>query len=173
MVMLSPLPHEDPVKEFTSVRLFVVSWLWCERSKCFSVDRAECSCVHIAYGSTATSAQVVTKHRTVRSATLKMLWRTAKSVSQEKTMSTQDVRHKIQKLSAAYPRDFRIIRSAQEVDRIDLANAEMHGPFDNGSSKLGQPLKAHFHRVTSRHTSRGSDQVLVFTPQPGQNRLEY
>lgn len=83
-------------------------------------------------------------------------------------MSTQDVRDKIQRLSAAYPKDFRVIRSAQEVDRIDLANAEMHGPFDNGSSQIGSTLEdALSSGKQAAIQAAGSDQVLVFTPKRG------
>jgi len=83
-------------------------------------------------------------------------------------MSTQDVRDKIQKLSAAYPRDFRIIRSAQEVDRIDLGNAEMHGPFDNASSQITSTLEAALSSGKQAAVqAAGSHQLLVFTPKRG------
>jgi hypothetical protein len=83
-------------------------------------------------------------------------------------MSTQDVREKIQKLTAAYPKDFRIIRSASEVDRIDLYNAEMHGPFDNASPSITSTLEAAL--SSGRQAAiqaAGSDQVLVFTAKRG------
>lgn len=83
-------------------------------------------------------------------------------------MSTQDVREKLQKLSAAYPKDFRIIRSASEVDRIDLANAEMHGPFDNGSSQILSTLEGALSSgKQAAIQAAGSNQVLVFTPKRG------
>jgi hypothetical protein len=83
-------------------------------------------------------------------------------------MSAQDVREKIQKLSAAYPRDFRIIRSAQEVDRIDLGNAEIQGPFDNASSQISSTLEAALSSGKQAAVqAAGSDQILVFTPKRG------
>jgi hypothetical protein len=83
-------------------------------------------------------------------------------------MSTQDVREKLQKLSAAYPKDFRIIRSTSEVDRIDLANAEMHGPFDNGSSQITSTLEGALSSGKQAAVqAAGSNQVLVFTPKRG------
>ena len=83
-------------------------------------------------------------------------------------MSTQDVREKLQQLSAAYPKDFRIIRSASEADRIDLANAEMHGPFDNGSSKITSTLEdALSSGKQAAVQAAGSNQVLVLTPKRG------
>lgn len=89
-------------------------------------------------------------------------------------MSAQDVREKIQKLSAAYPKDFRVIRSAQEVDQIDLANAEMHGPFDNGSSQIGSTLDdALSSGKQAAIQAAGSDQVLVFTPKRGSTLFRY
>jgi hypothetical protein len=83
-------------------------------------------------------------------------------------MSTKDVREKIQKLSAAYPQDLRIIRSAHEVDRIDLANAEIHGPFDNGSSQIASTLEGALSAGKQAAVqAAGSDQILVFTPKRG------
>jgi hypothetical protein len=83
-------------------------------------------------------------------------------------MSVQDVREKIQKLSASYPTDFRVIRSSQEVDRIDLANAEMHGPFDNASSQITSTLEAALSSGKQAAVqAAGSDQLLVFTPKRG------
>lgn len=83
-------------------------------------------------------------------------------------MSTQDVRDKIQELSAAYPKDFKVIRSAQEVDRIDLANAEIHGPFDNGSPRIASTLEdALSSGKQAAIQAAGSSQVLVFTPKRG------
>lgn len=83
-------------------------------------------------------------------------------------MSTQDVRERIQKLSAAYPKDFRIIRSASEVDRIDLYNAEMHGPFDNASPSIASTLEAALSAGKQAAVqAAGSDQLLVFTAKHG------
>jgi hypothetical protein len=83
-------------------------------------------------------------------------------------MSVQDVRDKLQKLSATYPKDLRIFRSAQDVDRMDILNAEMHGPFDNGSdriiSTLEQALAAGKQAAVQ---AAGSTQLLVFTPKRG------
>lgn len=83
-------------------------------------------------------------------------------------MSTQNVREKIQRLSAEYSKDFRIIRSASEVDRIDLYNAEMHGPFDNASSQIAATLEAALSAGRQAAIqAAGSDQILVFTAKRG------
>jgi hypothetical protein len=83
-------------------------------------------------------------------------------------MSVHDTREKIQSLLAAYPRDFRIIRSAQEVDRIDILNAEVHGPFDNASSQITSTLEAALSSSKQAAVqAAGSNQVLVFTPKRG------
>ena len=83
-------------------------------------------------------------------------------------MSVQSVREKIQSLSAAYPREFRIIRSANEVDRIDLANTEVHGPFDNDSSQITSTLETALSSGKQAAVqAAGSNQVLVFTPKRG------
>lgn len=89
-------------------------------------------------------------------------------------MSAQDVRDKIHKLSATYPKYFRVIRSAQEVDRIDLGNAEMHRPFDNGSSQIGSTLESALSSgKQAAIQAAGSDQVLVFTPKRGSKLFRY
>jgi hypothetical protein len=86
-------------------------------------------------------------------------------------MSTKDVRDKIQELSE---HTFRVIRSAQEVDRIDLGNAEMHGPFDNGSSQIGSALEGALSSgKQAAIQAAGSDQVLVFTPKRGSRLFRY
>lgn len=83
-------------------------------------------------------------------------------------MSVQEVRETLQRLSTSYPRDFLVIRSPQEVDRIDLTNAQMHGPFDNGSSQIVSTLEdALSAGKQAAVQAAGSNQVLIFTPKRG------
>lgn len=83
-------------------------------------------------------------------------------------MSAQDVRDKLQELTAMYPKDLRIIRSPQDVDRIDLANAEMYPPFNNDDSRITSTLeKALSAGKQAAIQAAGSNQVLVFTPKRG------
>jgi hypothetical protein len=106
------------------------------------------------------------RKRFVPSVAGRILWKELvfKLPNKENRMSVQDVREKIQKLSASHPKDFRIIRSAQEVDRIDLANADMHGPFDNSSSQITSTLEAALGSGKQAAVqAAGSDQILVFT----------
>jgi hypothetical protein len=89
-------------------------------------------------------------------------------------MSVQDVRDTIQRLSAAYPKDFLVIRSAQQVERLDIANAQIHGPFDNASSQITSALQdALAAGKQAAIQAAGSDQVLVFTPNRGSRLLRY
>ena len=82
-------------------------------------------------------------------------------------MSVNDVREKLQKLSAMYPRDLRIMRSPQEVDDIDIGNADMHF-FDNGDTQITSTLEA---ALTAGKQAAiqgaGGNQVLVLTPKRG------
>lgn len=82
-------------------------------------------------------------------------------------MSVSDVREKLQKLSAMYPRHLRIMRSPQEVDEIDIGNAETDF-FDNGDTQiisfLEQALTAGKQAAIQ---GAGTNQVLVLTPKRG------
>ena len=87
-------------------------------------------------------------------------------------MSVQDVRATIQRLSAAYPKDFLVIRSPHQVERIDIANAQILGPFDNASSQIISALQdALSAGKQAAIQAAGSDQLLVFTPKRGSQLL--
>jgi hypothetical protein len=83
-------------------------------------------------------------------------------------MSAQQVRERLQTLSKKYPKNFRIIRSPSEIDRIDLSNTEFRGPFDNESmtsiSTLEEALTAGKQAAIQ---AAGSNQVLVLLPKRG------
>jgi hypothetical protein len=83
-------------------------------------------------------------------------------------MSVSEVREKLGKLSARYPNDLRIIRSPNEIDRLDLTNADMHGPFDNGDTGITDTME----RALSAGKqvvvqAAGSTQILVLTAKSG------
>jgi len=83
-------------------------------------------------------------------------------------MSVNEVKEKLGKLSARYPNDLRLIRSPGEIDKVDLSNADLHGPFDNGDTRITDTVeKALSAGKQVAVSAAGSNQVLVTTAKSG------
>jgi hypothetical protein len=83
-------------------------------------------------------------------------------------MSVNEVREKLGELSARYPKDLRLIRSGDEIDKVDLWNGDLHGPFDNGDTNITDVVeKALSAGKQVAVSAAGSNQVLVTTAKSG------
>lgn len=83
-------------------------------------------------------------------------------------MSVNEVREKLGKLSAKYPNDLRIIRSPDGIDKVDLPNADMHGPFDNDDTRSNDTIeKALSAGKQVAVSAAGSNQIIVITGKSG------
>lgn len=83
-------------------------------------------------------------------------------------MSVNEVREKLSELSARYPKDLRLIRSSAEIDKVDIWNGDIHGPFDNGDPSIIETAeKALSAGKQVAISAAGSNQILVTTSKSG------
>lgn len=88
-------------------------------------------------------------------------------------MSVNDVRNKLEKLFNTYPNDLRLIRSARDVDKVDIMNADVNGPYDNGDIEAIETIE----RALSAGKqvavqAAGPKQILVLTSKAGKKLFD-
>lgn len=83
-------------------------------------------------------------------------------------MSVNDVRVKLEKLSGIYPNHLRVIRSAHDVDTLDILNADMHGPFDNSDTGITDTIESALSAGKQVAVqAAGPNKLLVLTAKTG------
>lgn len=85
-------------------------------------------------------------------------------------MSVDYVRAKIDSLRNAYPNDFRIMFSPEDIDKnkLDVLNSELHGPFEFGDMRFTEVIEQAL--IAGKQValqSGGQDKVIVLTAKSG------
>jgi hypothetical protein len=83
-------------------------------------------------------------------------------------MSLEYTKTKRDELLRRYPNDLQLIRSAQDVKKVELRNAETKGPFDNDDPKLVEAMETAL--VSGRQVAVqavGPKQISLLVSKPG------
>lgn len=83
-------------------------------------------------------------------------------------MSVSDVREGLARLTREYPNQLLVIRSERDVDKVNLYDADLHGPFDNASDRIietAEDALSAGRQVAIQ--AAGRDQILVITAKSG------
>lgn len=85
-------------------------------------------------------------------------------------MSVDSVREKIESLKNAYPNDFRVMLSSEDItkNKLDVLNTELQGPFDNDNVQFTEIIeKALRGGKQVSLQSGGQNKVLILTAKSG------
>jgi hypothetical protein len=83
-------------------------------------------------------------------------------------MSVEETRNKLLSLQKAHPTQMLLIRSEHEIDKLDLMNSELQGPFDFGDSRVIKTVETAL--AAGKQVAiqgAGRDRVLVHTAKSG------
>lgn len=83
-------------------------------------------------------------------------------------MSVDEMRTKLLRLKEEHPNQLLLIRSEHDVDKIDLMNSDIHGPFGLADKRVTETLETAL--STGKQVAvqgAGPDQVLVHTAKSG------
>lgn len=83
-------------------------------------------------------------------------------------MSVNEMRTKLLMLKEEHPNQLLLIRSDHDVDKIDLMNSELHGPFDFGDKRITETVETALSAGKQVAVQgAGRDRVLVHTAKSG------
>lgn len=85
---------------------------------------------------------------------------------------SEDFLRKLSHLRDNYPSDFKIVRSDNELDYIDLENSEKHGPFENGDFRALQVIESALRSGKQAALQAfGTHNILIHTSPSGRRIL--
>lgn len=83
-------------------------------------------------------------------------------------MSVDEMRTKLLMLKDRHPSQLLLIRSEHDVDKIDIMNSELHGPFDFGDARIIETVETALSAGKQVAVQgAGRDKVLVHTANLG------
>jgi hypothetical protein len=83
-------------------------------------------------------------------------------------MSVNEMRTKLLRLKEDHPNQLLMIRSEHDVDKIDLMNSEIHGPFDFGEKRITETIETALSAGKQVAVQgAGRDRVLIHIAKSG------
>lgn len=83
-------------------------------------------------------------------------------------MSVSDMRENLARLTREYPNQLLMIRSEHDVDKINIMNSDLHGPFDFGDAQVTKTIETALSAGKQVAVQgAGRDRVLVHTAKSG------